>query len=141
VGGEGIDSAPGEAGVESEGDIRRVDHLLQHEAESLRQALTAQFGISGQRGPASLGIGLVGLHEPFWGKHLSILETTPLLIATLVQGLDHLFEDLCAFIQDGIHQIGAHLLESRQCRQGPVAVQEFAEYKQQVADGGFVGGH
>ena len=143
VGGIGLDRggrALGQAGVEAERHVGRAEHLLDHLADRVGQALAAPLRIGVEPGPAALGKGLVGLGKALGGADDAVLIVAAFLVAAGVQGRDDVARHLRRFLQHRRGQVGGEFLERGQVAIAIVGMQ-LVEHEAHVAQGRVVDLH
>ena len=137
---QGADRALGQAGIEAESDVGGRQHLLDHLADALGQALAAPLGIEGQRRPAAVAEGVVGRLEAGGGADHAVLQHAALGVTDHVGGQDDLGGELGGLLQYAVDQIGGGVGELRIGVQPVVAVQ-LVQHEAHVAEGSVVGLH
>ncbi len=138
---QGVVGAVGEARVHAEGHVGGADQLHHQELERLRQALTADRRIAGERGPAGFAVGVVRFLEALGRTHNAVLEGTAFLVAGLVQGKQLVLAELRAFLQDGVDQIAARFLVSGQGGHAALVIEDLVEPEADIVQGRLVGHH
>ena len=138
---EGRDRALRQARIHAEREVRGRDEFLHHGVEGARQALAAILGRGREAHPAALRIGPVGLPEARRGGHAAVgMAGAALLVADPVQGREHLLAQPGALGDDRLDHVRGGVREAREVVVA-LEVEDVVEEKQDVLDGGLVGGH
>ena len=134
--------AGGQHRVQAEGQVGRVDHLLDLGADHLGHAHAAELRRTTNTDPATLGVGLVGLGEAGRGFHRAVVPGAAFFVTAAVQRGDAARRDFASFFQDGTGGLGIdHLGQGRQLGPELGDFEYFIEHEAHVAQGGFVIGH
>ena len=104
-----------------------AEHFVQDGFQHRRQALAAVLGGSGQRWPAALPEGLVGIAETGWRGDLAVAELAADFIALAAQRRHDLRDKGAGAFNHLLHQLGVGIGIGRQRLQGLRAVQDVEE--------------
>ena len=138
---QGGDGPVGQPRIHGERHVGRHHHLLQREAQHVGQALAAVFGIVRQALPAALDVLVVGfLKAGGRGHRAVVMAGAALVVARLVDRLQHVLAQLAAFLQDRGDQVRRGVLEAGQVGVA-LHLQHVVEQEGHVLDRGAIGGH
>jgi hypothetical protein len=121
--------------------VGAAEHLVQRGLQHRRQALAAVFRCAGQRRPAGLPEGLVGVPKPRCHGDAACFKARADLIPIPVQGRDHLADELAGLIEHLAHQVRVHLGESAQGLELCRGLQDLRQDEGHVVGAGLVRVH
>ncbi|MNE55393.1 hypothetical protein D3C80_1502240 [compost metagenome] len=134
--------AGGQHRIEGEGQVGRVDHLLDLGTDRLGHAHAAEVGRTAHADPAAFAVGLVGRGEASRGLHGAIVPGAAFLVAAAVQRGNHSCGDLAGLLEDGARGVDVDDLGQRR-QVGPQLgnFEDFIEDEVHVTEGRFVVRH
>ena len=134
--------AMGQARIHGEGHVGRRCHLGDGEAQHMRQALPAIFGVCRQTAPAAFDIGPVGFLESGWrGDAAIVVACAAFGVTDGIQRRQLVLEELRALLQDRVHQIGGRVGKAGQVGIA-LQVDELVQQELEVLYRGLIGrGH
>ena len=130
--------AVAEARIHAEGEIGGADHLLDQHADGLGRPWPPYSGIGGERRPAGLAEGVVGLLEALRRADDAVLEHAALLVAAAVERQQDLLAEFAASSSTASIRSGLFSSHGPGRRSVPA---KFVEDEAHVAQRGGVGGH
>ncbi|MNE44998.1 hypothetical protein D3C80_1392630 [compost metagenome] len=142
VGGQLQAGASGQHRVQGEGQVGRVEHLLDLRAERLGHAHAAVRRIAANADPAALGPGAPGRGKTGRCAHRAVLPVAALLVAAAVERGDGRGGQLAGLLQHGGRGIDIrHAGQRRQPRPLRGSGEDLLEDEAHVAQGSLIVGH
>jgi hypothetical protein len=138
---EALVGAVQQAGRHGPAVVGGAEHLVQRGLQHRRQALAAVLGRAGQRRPAGLPEGLVGVPKPRCHGDAACFKARADLIPIPVQGRDHLADELAGLVEHLAHQVRVHLGEGAQGLQLGGRLQNICQDEGHVIGAGLVRVH
>ncbi len=140
AGEQGFDGARGQQRAQGEGHVRRVGHLLDGDAQHVRQALAPEIGGQGHAVPARLAELFIGVLPAGRGLHPLRCQRAAFLVTGPVERGEHFAGESCGFLQDGIGHVGRRFLVAGQLADRRQAG-KFVHDETHVLDGGAIVAH
>ena len=134
---DGRHRAVGQARVHAPGGVAGADHLAQHQAQGMGQALATVGRVCRHAMPATLNILGKGLLEAFGRGHHAIIEMAALFIAAAIERREYVFTESGAFFEDRTDHVRAGI-RGAQGRIVAVEIEYGVDQKAHVAQGSFV---
>ena len=145
VAGVGVDrqtGAGGEHRIETEGQVGRVDHLLDLGADHLGHAHAAVDRVAADADPAALGVGAVSLDETGRSGHGAVFPLAAFFVAAAVQRGDGAAGNLAGLFENGGGGVFVdHFGDAGQLVPELGHFENFIEDEAHIAQGRFVVSH
>ena len=124
------------------GEVRRVDHFFQADADGMRHVHAAEFGRCAHAGPAAIGELVIRRLEAVGRRHRAggLVETHALFVADAVERGEHGFAHARALVEHGIDRLAVGVVEAERGEQGR-HLQDVVQGEADVVQRGGVGAH
>ncbi len=132
--------AMGQPRVHAPGRVAGADHLAEHQAQGLRQALAAVSRIRRHAVPAAFHILGEGFLEALGRGDHAVIEMAAFFIATAVQRGEHVFAEFRAFFEDRADHVRAGVCRA-ELSVVAMEIKHVVDQKAHVAQGSFVFRH